>query len=98
MLQSAPPRLRHFIVHLENTMWCTSISKSTSMNSATGDETGRTQEDLEANAFAGLLLMPDQLLHEQILLYLVRQFYLWVMREPEAAAQWLKGETEHKKV
>ena len=33
------------------------------------DETGRTQEDLEANAFAGLLLMPDQLLHEQILLY-----------------------------
>ena len=68
------------------------------MNSATGDETGRTQEDLEANAFAGLRLMPDQLLHEQILLYLVRQFYLWVMREPEAAAQWLKGETEHKKV
>lgn len=40
-----------------------------SLNSATGDETGRTQEDLEANAFAGLLLMPDQLLHEQILLY-----------------------------
>lgn len=39
------------------------------MDSATGDETGRTQEDLEANAFAGLLLMPDQLLHEQILLY-----------------------------
>lgn len=33
------------------------------------NETGRTQEDLEANAFAGLLLMPDQLLHEQILLY-----------------------------
>ena len=29
---------------------------------------------------------------------LVRQFYLWVMREPEAAAQWLKGETERKKV
>lgn len=22
MLQSAPPHLRHFIVHLENTMWC----------------------------------------------------------------------------
>ena len=39
------------------------------LDSATGDETGRTQEDLEANAFAGLLLMPDQLLHEQILLY-----------------------------
>ena len=29
---------------------------------------------------------------------LVRQFYLWVMREPEAAVQWLKGEAEHKKV
>ena len=29
---------------------------------------------------------------------LVRQFYLWVMREPEAAAQWLKGEIERKKV
>lgn len=29
---------------------------------------------------------------------LVRQFYLWVMREPEAAAQWLKGETERKNV
>ena len=25
MLQSAPPHLRHFIVHLENTMWCTSM-------------------------------------------------------------------------
>ena len=23
---------------------------------------------------------------------LIRQFYLWVIREPEAAAQWLKGE------
>lgn len=39
------------------------------LDSVTGDETGKTQEDLEANAFAGLLLMPDQLLHEQILLY-----------------------------
>ena len=29
---------------------------------------------------------------------LVRQFYLWVIREPKAAAQWLKGETENKKV
>ena len=29
---------------------------------------------------------------------LMRQFYLCVMREPEAAAQWLKGETERKKV
>ena len=29
---------------------------------------------------------------------LIRQFYLWVIREPEAAVQWLKGETERKKV
>ena len=27
MLQSALPHLRHFIVHLENTMWCTSMPK-----------------------------------------------------------------------
>ena len=29
---------------------------------------------------------------------LVRQFYLWVIRDPEAVAQWLKGEAENKKV
>lgn len=29
---------------------------------------------------------------------LIRQFYLWIIREPEAAAQWLKCETERKKV
>lgn len=29
---------------------------------------------------------------------LIRQFYLWVIREPEAAAKWLKGKTECKKV
>ena len=29
---------------------------------------------------------------------LVRQFYLWVIRDPEAAAQWLKSKTERKKV
>ena len=29
---------------------------------------------------------------------LVRQFYLWVMREPETAAQWLNDEAENKKV
>lgn len=29
---------------------------------------------------------------------LVRQFYLWVIRDPESAAQWLKGEAENKKV
>ena len=29
---------------------------------------------------------------------LVRQFYLWVIRDPEAVAQWQKGEAENKKV
>ena len=29
---------------------------------------------------------------------LIRQFYLWTIREPAAAVQWLKGETERKKV
>ena len=29
---------------------------------------------------------------------LMRQFFQWVVREPENAAQWLKGETERKKV
>lgn len=33
------------------------------------DEAAMTQEDLEANAFAGLLLMPDGLMREQIALY-----------------------------
>lgn len=33
------------------------------------DEVAMTQEDLEANAFAGLLLMPDGLMREQIRLY-----------------------------
>ena len=28
---------------------------------------------------------------------LMRQFCLWVIREPEAAAQWLNGENERKK-
>lgn len=28
---------------------------------------------------------------------LIRQFYLWIIREPEVAVQWLKGETERKK-
>lgn len=39
------------------------------MNSDTVNETGKTQEDVEANAFAGLLLMPDQLLSNQINLF-----------------------------
>ena len=39
------------------------------LDSKTADETAATQEDIEANAFAALLLMPDLLLNEQIDLY-----------------------------
>ena len=39
------------------------------MDAKTVDDTEASQEDLEANAFAGLLLMPDSLLDEQIKLY-----------------------------
>ena len=39
------------------------------LDSDTANETGKTQEDVEANAFAGLLLMPDQLLSNQIDLF-----------------------------
>lgn len=39
------------------------------LDSKTADDTAESQEDLEANAFAGLLLMPDSMLDEQIKLY-----------------------------
>ena len=29
---------------------------------------------------------------------LIRQFYMWIIRDPEAAAQWLRNENERKKV
>lgn len=42
------------------------ITNGSLLDSKTFDETAATQEDLEANAFAGLLLMPDMSLIEQI--------------------------------
>ena len=39
------------------------------LDSRTADDIAVTQEDFEANAFAGLLLMPDNLLYEQIDVY-----------------------------
>lgn len=45
------------------------IKNGSILDSDTANETGKTQEDLEANAFAGLLLMPEQLLREQISLF-----------------------------
>lgn len=63
--------------------------------------------DEEHNEWLYVISMPekDKMVLEEIcksykikVENLVRQFYLWVMREPEAAAQWLKDETERKKV
>ena len=45
------------------------IKNGSMLDSDTANETGKTQEDVEANAFAGLLLMPDQLLSNQIDLF-----------------------------
>lgn len=45
------------------------IKNGSMLDSDTANETGKTQEDVEANAFAGLLLMTDQLLTNQIKLF-----------------------------
>lgn len=45
------------------------IRSGSILDSKTVDEYANTQEDIEANAFAALLLMPDRLLNEQIDLY-----------------------------
>lgn len=63
--------------------------------------------DEEHNEWLYVISMPekDKMVLEEIckgykikIEDLVRQFYLWVMREPEAAAQWLNGEAENKKM
>ena len=45
------------------------ITKGSLLYSNIVDDIAVSQEDLEANAFAGLLLMPDNLLQEQIRIY-----------------------------
>ena len=45
------------------------IASGSLLDSITADDRAVSQEDLEANAFAGLLLMPDSVLDEQIKLY-----------------------------
>ena len=45
------------------------IASGSLLDSKTVDELAVSQEDLEANAFAGLLLMPDGILDEQLKLY-----------------------------
>lgn len=65
---AAAHELYHIYCYVENADQ-SYIKNGSMLDSATGNEAGSTQEDLEANAFAGLLLMPNQILHEQILLY-----------------------------
>lgn len=45
------------------------IASGSLLDSKTADDIAKSQEDLEANAFAGLILMPDGILDEQIKLY-----------------------------
>ena len=45
------------------------IASGSLLDSKTADDMAVSQEDLEANAFAGLLLMPDGILDEQIKIY-----------------------------
>ena len=65
---AAAHELYHIYCYVENADQ-SYIKNGSMLDSATVDETGSTQEDLEANAFAGLLMMSDYVLREQILLY-----------------------------
>ena len=60
--------LYHIYCYAEDTNTST-IDGGSVLDSKTADDVAVTQEDLEANAFAGLLLMPDTLLAEQISVY-----------------------------
>jgi Zn-dependent peptidase ImmA (M78 family) len=60
--------LYHIYCFAEDTNTST-IDGGSVLDSKTADDIAVTQEDLEANAFAGLLLMPDALLFEQIEVY-----------------------------
>lgn len=48
------------------------------LDSKTADEIAASQEDLEANAFAGLLLMPDSSMDEQIKMYGITEKHISV--------------------
>lgn len=76
-------------------------------NSAAESYDVRCAFDEEHNEWFYVISMPekDKMVLEEIckgykikVEDLVRQFYLWMIRDPEAAAQWLKDETERKKV
>jgi hypothetical protein len=49
------------------------IATSSLLDSKTADDTAVSQEDLEANAFAGLILAPSLLVQEQIEIYHIRR-------------------------
>lgn len=78
-----------------------------SENSTAESHDVRCAFDEEHNEWLYVISMPekDKIILEEIckgykikVEDLVRQFYLWVIRDPEAAAQWLMGRIEHKKV
>jgi Zn-dependent peptidase ImmA (M78 family) len=54
------------------------ITSGSLLDSETADEKAATQEDLEANAFAGLLLMPDASLAEQIRMFGISKEHITV--------------------
>lgn len=62
----------HELYHIYCYEECTDqsyVRNGSMLDSETANENGKTQEDLEANAFAGLLLMPDDLISEQMALF-----------------------------
>ena len=65
---AAAHELYHIYCYVENED-LSYIKNGSMLNSDIGEELGKTQEDLEANAFAGLILMPCHMLNEQISLY-----------------------------
>lgn len=65
---AAAHELYHIHCYAEDTDPDT-ITEGSLLDSRTADDPAVSQEDMEANAFAGLLLMPDGLLDEQLRLY-----------------------------
>lgn len=65
---AAAHELYHIYCYVENAD-LSYIKNGSILDSSIVDESKIAQEDLEANAFAGLLLMPDALIYEQIELY-----------------------------
>lgn len=69
---AAAHELYHVRCYVEGTETDT-IRTGSVLESKVVDEAAMTQEDLEANAFAGLLLMPDGFVREQIRLFGIKE-------------------------